>query len=64
MFEALIREFALEKEDTLAVGDRELDILAAQAAGLRSCFFGSNPCQVTPDFSITHYEELKRLISA
>jgi HAD superfamily hydrolase (TIGR01549 family) len=38
-FNYIINKYKLEKEETLGVGDRILDIEAARNAGIKSCFF-------------------------
>ncbi|MGC9358072.1 MAG: HAD-IA family hydrolase, partial [Anaerolineae bacterium] len=57
-FESLIERQQLDREVTLAIGDRELDILAARGAGLHTCFFGTNPHEAHADVEITDYADL------
>jgi len=57
-FEAALAIYHLEREETLTVGDREIDILAGQAAGLFSCFFGDETDGVQADLVISHFSEL------
>jgi HAD superfamily hydrolase (TIGR01509 family) len=57
-FIALIEKHRLAREATLGVGDRDIDILAAQAAGLRAMLFGTNYGASTPDFVFTDYAAL------
>ena len=54
-FIALIERHQLPRDATLGVGDRDIDILAAQAAGLRAALFGTNYGASTPDFAFTDY---------
>ena len=54
-FNALIERHQLPRDATLGVGDRDIDILAAQAAGLRAALFGTNRGVSTPDFVFTDY---------
>jgi len=54
-FNAVIERQQLDRAVTLAIGDREIDTLGAQAAGLRACFFGENPYDVTPDVAVRDY---------
>ena len=61
-FLALIEQHQLPRETTLGVGDRDIDVLAAQAAGLRAAFFGTNPGASTPDFAFTDFTQLLRYI--
>jgi HAD superfamily hydrolase (TIGR01549 family) len=58
MFSESLRRNALLPAETLAVGDRELDIQAAQAAGLRAAFFRRAPLPVQADFIFDTYAEL------
>ena len=57
-FNALIERHQLPREATLGVGDRDIDILAAQAAGLHAALFGTNYGTATPDFVFTDYTAL------
>ncbi len=63
-FNALLERHQLPRETTLGVGDRDIDILAAQAAGLRAALFGSNVGSSTPDWTFATYAELLRLMAA
>jgi len=54
-FLALLERQAIDPAVTLAIGDRELDILAARDAGLRTSFYGTNPHEVTADVEVTDY---------
>lgn len=62
--EALIARHGFARKETLAIGDRELDILAGQRAGIRTCLFGAGLDTVAPDFAIANYAELLQLITA
>jgi phosphoglycolate phosphatase-like HAD superfamily hydrolase len=57
-FNVLIERHQLPREATLGVGDRDIDVLAAQAAGLRAALFGANYGACTPDFVFTDYAAL------
>ena len=48
--------------DTLAVGDRDIDILAGQAAGVLTCLFGSNIQGVSSDLTVSNLDELHQYI--
>ncbi|CAG0931848.1 Phosphoglycolate phosphatase [Thermoflexales bacterium] len=63
-FVALIDRQQLPRETTLGLGDRDIDILAAQGAGLRAALFGTNQGTATPDFTFTDYAQLLRRITA
>jgi len=57
-FNVLIERHQLPRAATLGVGDRDIDILAAQAAGLPAALFGTNSGASTPDFVFTDYTVL------
>lgn len=62
-FLALIERHALPREQVLAVGDRDLDILAGRRAGIATCLFNAAPSpNVTPDYVIAHLDELAPLL--
>ena len=62
MFNELVSRFALQRAETLAVGDRDIDIQAGSAAGLRTCGFGGEIKQSVPDFRLSDYQGLVALI--
>ena len=60
-FVAAIASHRLIAEETLSIGDRDLDILAARAAGTRTCFFsqdGSSP-SIPVDLIVHGLDELE-----
>ncbi len=57
-FLAILQHQGLDPRETLAIGDREIDILAGQAAGTWTCLFRGGPSGVAPDLAITDYAEL------
>lgn len=62
-FRALIERNSLPLDQVLAVGDRDLDILAGQAAGIATCLFRTTPSPgVTPDFRIASWDQLASLL--
>ena len=63
-FEEMIHRHGLEREAVLAVGDRDIDVLAGRAAGVRTCLFGAVVPGVEADYSIADYAELYRLLVA
>jgi phosphoglycolate phosphatase-like HAD superfamily hydrolase len=63
-FEAIIDRYYLEREETLAIGDRDIDILAGRAAGVRTCWFGPAQPEVAADYAVTDYAQLGRLLRA
>lgn len=63
-FNRAIESHRLRRTETLAVGDRDLDVLAATRAGIKSCFFsqaGSRPT-VEVDFTVESLAELLQII--
>jgi phosphoglycolate phosphatase-like HAD superfamily hydrolase len=63
-FVALIKKHQLPRETALGLGDRDIDVLAAQAAGIRAAFFGMNNSTTSPDFIYMDYAQLLRRITA
>ncbi len=63
-FEEMIARHHLEREKVLAIGDRDIDVLAGRAAGVRTCLFGAASSKVGADHSITDFAELDRLLIA
>ena len=61
-FIALLDRNNLEREETINVGDREIDIVAGQSAGIFSCFYGSNLYNVKHDLVVENFEDLYRFI--
>lgn len=58
LLEAAIRQFNLKRTETLMVGDRDLDIQAGRAAGVRTCLFGQAQLSTPADLHIAHYDRL------
>jgi len=48
----------LRPDETLAVGDREIDILAGVAAGIRTCLFRGEDARTEADLFIHEFDEL------
>lgn len=57
-FEAALAMYNLKQEETLTVGDRDIDIWAGQAAGLFSCFYGGEADGIEADLAISSFGEL------
>jgi HAD superfamily hydrolase (TIGR01509 family) len=57
---AVINKFDLNGGECLAIGDREIDLLAARRAGVRSCFFNrhKNRSEITADLVVSDFYEL------
>ena len=58
----IIETHGLDKARTLAVGDRELDILAGKRAGADACLFSAEPGETAADYVITDLSELYALV--
>lgn len=58
----LMERHGLVKEETLAVGDRELDVLAAKNAGITACLISRKTVETAADIQISSFEELYPLI--
>jgi len=64
IFQRLIERHALPVDQTLTIGDRDIDLLAGKAAGIKTCYFGTPdaPAAELADFTITHYEQFPSLL--
>ena len=63
-FEAALNLYNLPREETLAVGDRDIDVLAGQAAGLFTCLFSLEAGDVAADITISRFDELYRYLAS
>ena len=61
-FEAMLKTHNLQREETMAVGDRDIDVLAGQAAGIFTCLFGLKDDSVVADLTISSFDELYRYL--
>jgi phosphoglycolate phosphatase-like HAD superfamily hydrolase len=61
-FEAILKTHNLPREETMAVGDRDIDVLAGQAAGVFTCLFGFEADGVVADLTISSFDELYHYI--
>jgi phosphoglycolate phosphatase-like HAD superfamily hydrolase len=61
-FEAMLKTHNLQCEATMAVGDRDIDVLAGQAAGIFTCLFGLSVDGVVADLTISNFDELYRYL--
>lgn len=62
-FEAILELYKLPREETLTVGDRDIDILAGQAARIFTCLFGHEVEGVAADLTINSFDELYRFLT-
>jgi phosphoglycolate phosphatase-like HAD superfamily hydrolase len=61
-FKAILRHNDLDKNETITVGDRDIDIQAGQAAGVFSCLFGQPSREIKPDLVVHDFAELHQFI--
>ncbi len=59
---ALLDRNRIPRSEALMIGDRDLDVQAAHGAGIRACFYGSNPLSVPVECSVTDYCDLVEFI--
>jgi len=62
MFNELIKRHELNRAETLAIGDRDLDLEAGKAAGIQTALFGSAPNKVIPDLHILDYRDIVKMM--
>jgi len=65
VFLAVLDHHNLDREETINIGDREIDIAAGQSAGIFSCLYGNNSSNldsVSPDMVIEDFGELYQYI--
>jgi phosphoglycolate phosphatase-like HAD superfamily hydrolase len=55
---ALIARYDLDPRRCLAIGDRELDVVAGVRAGVWTCFFGEGAHETPADLEISGYDKL------
>ncbi len=60
----MIDRHHLPREEVLAIGDRDIDVLAGRAAGVRTCLFGAASSEAGADYSITDFAKLDHLLAA
>ena len=61
-FLTMIERHRLPRDTSLAVGDRDIDILAAHAAGLPAALFGTGTIAATPDVVLPDFDTLRHMI--
>ncbi len=61
-FNAIIERNGLRRDETVAVGDRDIDMRAGRAAGVVTCLFGSVDRAVDADLAIEDFGEFARLL--
>lgn len=63
MLNDLVDRFGLERAGCLALGDREIDLQAGQAAGMRTGLFGDAQTTLRPDIHIQDHNQLLALLA-
>ena len=58
LFNTLMVRNGFDPRETLVIGNRGVDVQAAQAAGVQSCLFRPNDKRIEADFVIHEYEQL------
>jgi HAD superfamily hydrolase (TIGR01509 family) len=62
-FLALMERHGATPDETLAVGDRVLDVEAGQNAGMATCYYGpALPEGCAPDYAVSDYAELEAIL--
>ena len=59
-FEAALKAYGLRREETMTVGDRDIDVLAGNATGIFTCLFGTEGNGSAADLTVGSLEELYR----
>jgi len=57
-FQVLLDKCGLDPRETVAIGDRDVDMLAGRAAGLWTCLFRGEGLGADPDFAFSDYGDL------
>lgn len=58
----LLSTYGIAPEHALVIGDRDVDILAGQAAGISTCLFRGNFADIVPTRVLWEYHELADLL--
>jgi phosphoglycolate phosphatase-like HAD superfamily hydrolase len=61
---ALMARHGLDADRCMAVGDRELDVLAGKRAGVKTCFFDPEGSPSHADLTVTSFDQLLRWLKA
>lgn len=59
----LLQRHSLAPQHTLVIGDRDLDILAGQRAGVKTCLFRGSFSDLSPDLHIQSFQELLPILA-
>ena len=61
-FNAVIRRHGLRRDETMAIGDRAIDVQAGRGAGVFTCYFGDAGANVGADLTVSSFADLARLL--
>lgn len=59
---AALEKYAMQPDETLLIGDRDLDIQTGRAAGVRTCLFGLGELNMPANFQIEGYYQLLKML--
>ncbi|MDK2952416.1 MAG: hypothetical protein PWQ77_2081 [Kosmotogales bacterium] len=64
-FDYVVEKYGFNKDEVLGIGDRELDILAAKGAGIKTCYFDELGKKISaiPDIHIDDYKKLYEILA-
>ncbi|MFC2026037.1 HAD family hydrolase [Chloroflexota bacterium] len=62
MFRLALEQHHLNPEETLAVGDRDIDLRAGESAGLRTCYYDVFNQKMNADITIQDYFQLMEIL--
>ena len=57
-FQGALEKYHLEREKTLGIGDRDVDVMAAKGAGIFACQYGDKKMDVKADLQVSDYAQL------
>lgn len=63
MLLAALEKYNLKSDETMMIGDRDIDIRAGQAAGVRTCLFGQAELTISSDMQINAYGQLLEMLN-
>jgi HAD superfamily hydrolase (TIGR01549 family) len=61
---ALVRRYDLDGDRCMAIGDREIDVLAGKRAGLMTCMFSGEGSSSQADLTVTGFDQLLQWLQA
>jgi phosphoglycolate phosphatase-like HAD superfamily hydrolase len=59
---AILKRNQLEASEAVTIGDQKIDVIAGQAAGLRTCILGQEDPKTQADFQVNSFYELIEII--